>query len=286
MDEVREKIYCMPYNGGGNDALATAALMQDKNSPAEMAALMGGMGNQWNNPFVYLVWMMFAQRMWGNDGVGGNGNVELNARINELQSQMQDNHNSDLLMSAINGNNTAIHELASNLCVSTRDLQMAICGVQNSITQVAGQVGMTGERVINSVLLGNKDLTSAIQNCCCNTQQSILKMGYEGQLATQAQTNALLERIGLLSTGMTQGFAQVGYATQQQTCDILNAGERNTQRIVDVLNQHWNQDLQLKYQDAKAELSQLAQTNQLSAQLNSLAAAIAKIPTTTTTATA
>ena len=85
---------------------------------------------------------------------------------------------------------------------------------------------------------------------------------------------------------MNQGFAQMGYDTQQQTCDILNAGERNTQRIVDVLNQHWNQDLQLKYQDAKAELSQLAQTNQLSAQLNSLAAAIAKIPTTTTTATA
>lgn len=93
MDDVREKIYCMPYNGGGNDALATAALMQDKNSPADMDALMGGMGNQWNNPFVYLVWMMFAQRMWGNDGVGGNGNVELNARINELQIQMQDYHN-------------------------------------------------------------------------------------------------------------------------------------------------------------------------------------------------
>ena len=73
--------------------MATAALMQDKNSPAGMATLMGGMVNQWNNPFVYLVWMMFAQRMWGNDGIGGNGNVELNARINELQSQMQDYHN-------------------------------------------------------------------------------------------------------------------------------------------------------------------------------------------------
>ena len=73
--------------------MATTALMQDKNSPAEMATLMGGMVNQWNNPFVYLVLMMFAQRMWGNDGIGGNGNVELNARINELQSQMQDYHN-------------------------------------------------------------------------------------------------------------------------------------------------------------------------------------------------
>lgn len=281
MDEVKEKIYCMPYERGNSDALATAALMRDNNSPAEMAALLNN-GNQWDNPFVYLVWMMFAQRMWGN-GEGAN-NAELNARINALQSQMQDNHNSDLLMSAINGNQAAMHDLANNLNVGVRDLQMAICGVQNSITQVAGQVGTTGERVINAVLLGNKDLTSAIQTCCCNTQQSILKMGYENQLATQAQTAALMGRLDILGNGMTQGFAQVGYATQQQTCDILNANERNTQRIVDTLNNHWNQDLQLKYQDAKAELSQLAQTNALTAQLNALAAAVAKIPTTTTTA--
>ncbi len=276
MDEVKEKIYCMPY-GNNSDAFATAALMRDNNSPAEMMALMNN-GNQWNNPFVYLVWMMFAQRLWGNNGGENN---ELNGRINELQAQLQDNHNTDLLMSAINGNQSSLHDLASNLNVGVRDLQMAICGVQNSITQVAGQIGTTGERVINSVLLGNKDLTSALQSCCCTTQQSILKMGYENQLATQAQTSALMGRLDVLGNGITQGFAQVGYAQQQQTCDILNANEKNTQRIVDTLNAHWNQELQLKYQDAKAELSQLAQTSALTTQLNAIAAAVAKIPTTT-----
>lgn len=276
MDEVKEKIYCMPY-GNNSDAFATAALMRDNNSPAEMMALMNN-GNQWNNPFVYLVWMMFAQRLWGNNEGGNN---ELNGRINELQAQLQDNHNTDLLMSAINGNQSSLHDLATNLNVGVRDLQMAICGVQNSITQVAGQIGTTGERVINSVLLGNKDLTSALQSCCCTTQQSILKMGYENQLATQAQTSALMGRLDILGNGIAQGFAQVGYAQQQQTCDILNANEKNTQRIVDTLNAHWNQELQLKYQDAKAELSQLAQTSALTTQLNAIAAAVAKIPTTT-----
>jgi len=36
------------------------------------AAMMnGGMNNWCNNPFVYLVWMMFANRMWNN----GEGNT-------------------------------------------------------------------------------------------------------------------------------------------------------------------------------------------------------------------
>lgn len=37
----------------------------NNNDPLAMAAMMnGGMNNWQNNPFIYLVWMMFAQRMW------------------------------------------------------------------------------------------------------------------------------------------------------------------------------------------------------------------------------
>ena len=40
---------------------------QNGSDPMAMAAMMnGGLNNQWNNPFIYLVWMMFARRMWGN----------------------------------------------------------------------------------------------------------------------------------------------------------------------------------------------------------------------------
>ena len=60
-------------------------------------------------------------------------------------------------------------------------------------------------------------------------------------------------------------------------CDIIRAGEANTQRIVDVLNNHWQSDLQQRYNDARLELSQQRQN----------AALIAALKTTTiTTATA
>ena len=44
----------------------------------------GGVGGgAWNNPFIYLVWMMFAQRMWGRNGFGGQDGQDL-----EIQSQL------------------------------------------------------------------------------------------------------------------------------------------------------------------------------------------------------
>ena len=70
-----EKVICMDK---GNDALAYAAMANNnrQSDPMAMAAMMnGGMGGQWNNPFIYLVWMMFAQRMWG-DGYGNGSKLQ------------------------------------------------------------------------------------------------------------------------------------------------------------------------------------------------------------------
>lgn len=48
--EGQEKIYCFDK---GND-LATAMLAKGNDmSPLAYAAMNGGMGNQWNNPFIY-----------------------------------------------------------------------------------------------------------------------------------------------------------------------------------------------------------------------------------------
>ena len=63
----------------------------------------------------------------------------------------------------------------------------------------------------------------------------------------------------------------VAYETQKQTCDLLNAGNANTQRIIDVLNGHWNDELQRKYADAQLELSQMRQNAYLISQLKTTA---------------
>ncbi len=267
-----EKIICCgdPYRN--NDALAYALAGKQNNDPMAMAAMMnGGMGNQWNNPFIYLVWMMFAQRMWGNNENGGFNNAQYAA----LQNQMSDNQNSNLIMDGIRGNTGAIRELAANLNCDFNTLNACCCDMKQAIAQVSGQVGFSAERVINAVNMGDCNVIQALKDCCCTTQKAILEMGYQNQLQNCQQTNTLQSGQRDLGVAISQGFASTAYETQKQTCDIIQAGNANTQRIIDTLNCHWNQDLQQRYNDARLELSQQRQNAALIAALK-----------TTTTATA
>jgi hypothetical protein len=255
----------------------------------------GGMNNQWNNPFIYLVWMMFAGRFFGQNGWGGEGsgqgqqNIEVQNQLAAIRSQLSSDQNSNLLMDAIKGNASAIGQLASNLNCDFQALQGAVCDVRGGIDRLAGQVGFSAERVINAVSMGDASITSKLQECCCESKTAILEMGYQNQLANCQQTGVLTGAInaggnaiqssltnlgfgvqqGFTNLGNTvqQGFSSVGYATQAQTCEIINAGNANTQRIIDTLNCHWQQDLQQRYNDVSLELSQKRQNETLIAAL-------------------
>lgn len=65
MADTIEKIYCT--DGRDNDLAAILAATKNNDPATMMAAMGGGMNNWMNNPFVYLVWMMFANRMWGGE---------------------------------------------------------------------------------------------------------------------------------------------------------------------------------------------------------------------------
>lgn len=52
-------------------------------------------------------------------------------------------------------------------------------------------------------------------------------------------------------------------------CDIMRGAENNTQRIIDTLNSHWSNDLQLRLNRAELELSQQRQNAALIAALGS-----------------
>lgn len=236
MSDTVEKIYCTD----NNDALLASVMGKNNNDPMAMAAMLNN--NQWmNNPFIYLVFLM----MFGRNGLWGNNtnsiqNAEIQGQLNAIRNQMSDNQNSGLLMDAVKGNNNAITQLASNLNCDFNSLNDAICAVRSGIQDVAGKVGFSAERVINAANLGDLNIVQQLKDCCCQTQQNLLKIGYEQQLAT---------------------------ATQTQTCEILRDNQRNTQHIIDTLNSHWNQDLQQKYNDARLELSQVRQNQYLISQL-------------------
>ena len=44
-------------------------------------------------------------------------------------------------------------------------------------------------------------------------------------------------------------------------CDIIRAGQDNTQRIIDTLNNHWKDEQAREIQDLKAVISQKEQTD-------------------------
>ena len=276
---IRTTSGCDAMMGG---LLGSMANKGNHSDPMAMAAMMNN--SQWmNNPFIYLVFLMMFGRngLWGNNG-NGIQDAEIQGQIQSLRTQMSDNHNSDLLMSAIKGNGDALNTLAANLNCDFNQLQSAVCSVQSAIQQVGGQVGYSAEKVINAANLRDLNIVQQLKDCCCTTQQNIVKMGYESQLGQkdiintiQTQTLAMQQGHNNITTEILRNLATITAQNQQDKCDILRSGEMNTQRIVDVLNNHWQADLQQRYNDARLELSQQRQNAEL----------IAALKTTTTTTT-
>lgn len=276
MADTIEKVYCT--GDGGNDNLAAALLARGRdNDPATMlAAMNGGMGGGWNNPFAYMMMLGMFRFMYGDGWNGQNGNVqraEIQSQIDSLRNQMSDNHNSDLLMGAIHGNNQDLKTLAANLNCDFNALQSSVCGIQAAIQDVGGKVGFSAERVINAANLGNLNIIQQLKDCCCTTQQNINRMGYENQLGQKDIINSMQRGFDFNNRSIERGFSALGFQLQQDKCDIIRSNQDNTQRVIDVLNNHWQQDLQQRYNDARLELSQQRQN----------ATIIAALKTTTTT---
>lgn len=266
------------YVDRGIDA-GTAALLNNNNgwnSPlAAMAMMNGGMngfgGNGWlNNPFIYLIFLaMFGRGFgFGNNGWGeGCNSCCNNPQIQALSEQISSNQNANLLMDGIKGNAQAVSTLAANLNCDFNTLNTAICNIQNAITNVAGQLGFSAEKVINAVNMGDCNVIQALQNCCCQTQQQIAN--FRGDMALQMcqQTGTLRDGQRDLGQAITQGFSQTAFQAQQDKCDIIRAGQDNTQRIIDTLNNHWTNEQAREIQDLKTALSQKEQTDILTQRI-------------------
>ena len=116
-------------------------------------------------------------------------------------------------------------------------------------------------------------MTIALKDCCCQTQQNIIKMGYDNQLGQKNIENSMQRGFDFNNRSIERGFSALGFQLQQDKCDIIRSNQDNSQRVIDVLNNHWQQDLQQRYNDARLELSQQRQNAEL----------IAALKTTTTT---
>lgn len=258
MADTIEKIYC---SDRGDDNALTAAILSNNRRD-------DGYNNWMNNPFAYLMFLAFTRNGFGND----NNNAALEA----IRTQMQDNQNSSLIMSALgdgfNRNDFALSQLAQNLNVDFNTLQKCCCDVQAAIREVAirevgGAVNFSAEKVINAANLGNCRIIEALNNCCCSTQRQIADFRADLLLQNCKDTAELRNGQRDLGAAITQGFSATAFQAQQDKCDIIRAGQDNTQRIIDTLNTHWKDEQAREIQDLKAQISQLKQTDAIIARL-------------------
>lgn len=242
--------------------------MSDTKTTYIMPDQNGFGANSWmNNPFMYLIWAYMMRWMNGGDfGMNNNCNQAMEAatqrQIQTLSDQMNDNHTSDLIMQAIQGNNNAVQEAATRLGCDLNALSSAVQGVRSDISAVGSQLGFSSERIINAVNQGDCNVIQALKDCCCETQKSILSQNYENRIALDHAAAGLKDTVNYVGIQVEKGFANTNYETQAQTCALQNVirdtGTNNTNAIIAKLDAIQNQALLDKIDQLREKNSEQA----------------------------
>lgn len=245
-----DKTYVFNSDGGANGfANSVLPLLQQRG--IDPAILLngnnGGFGGGWND----IIALIVVAALFGNGNFGfGGGNNNQNTAEREM------------LMSAIQRNGTDISQLAQSIGCSTGRLQDAIGQVATQICNLAGQQGLSFQQVINSIQMGNSQLSSQLASCCCDIRQAI----------------------NGVNVGMERGFSSVAYETQRQTCDIEKAIANSTEAILAGQRNAEMREMQDKLDALREKNAQQAvflnnaqQTAQFSAMLAPIAQDLEKI---------
>jgi hypothetical protein len=267
------EIYQLPENGNNNGT----------NIPFSIPIGFGGFGNGGfgfgNGGFnsiadlfgLAIIASMFG---WGNGGFGGGfGNWGGGAgQLGFLSNQLNNDSGRELIMNAITSQGesarTAIQTLSTMLGQDFNLTNAGIQSAQNTLNQIANQLGMSTLQMINAVQSGDAAITSTLQNCCCQTQKQIMEQGYQSQIATLNQTN------------------QLGSQADRNTNAIINAINAQTVEMDNQFCAARERDMQAKIDTQADIITQLrgqidnaSQTNQIIGYVNSVIAPLQKTVT-------
>ena len=256
-------------NSSINSSALIASLMQNKSiDPGLLAMLNNASRNQdaWGGSGCWFIWVIIMFWLWGGRGNG----LFNNGSADGIPNQLNNDFGREVLLQAINGNGTALSQLATTLNCDVNALQGAISNVQNAIQNVSSQLGLTGQQVINAIQQGNSQITSQMTQCCCTIQDAITKTNYENQISNLNQTNALQSAINTVNTSVERGFSSTAYETASQTCDLKNAIAAQTTLINDKFCQLEMREMQNKIDSLRQENTNLALAASQAAQTASI----------------
>ena len=175
-----------------------------------------------------------------------------------IQRARADGISDSMLMEAIKGNQTVIQTLATTFNTDISNVQQSLCALNGGIDKLSGQIGLSGQQVINAIQMGNLNLVQQLMSCCCDIKTLITQQAHETQLATMEQTNTLSDR-------MQTGFSDIRQLIDNQTAQ-MTAG---FQGIKDMFTQNKIDSLQAEVNRLQANANNSAQTAYLQNYINS-----------------
>lgn len=205
------KVFMFP-EGASRGSVDPALLMSLANNGG-----MGGAGWMW------VIFLMFLWPLMENGGLWGNRNNQATNGTDFLANMYNNDSGRELIMQAVNGNNTAIQQLSQMFGCKTDSIQQAINAATTQIQSVGNQVGLSGSQVINAIQAGNAQLANQLAQTCSQAALSNCQQTNTITNAINNTGNSLNNAISGVARELEQGFSQTGYATQQQTCQIQDS---------------------------------------------------------------
>lgn len=217
-----------------------------------------------------LLWIFLLILLGGGGWNFGNraGNLTNDAAVTgaidaAIQKARADGLGEQAIMDAIRGNQTAIQTLATTFNTDISNVQQALCALNGGIDKLSGQIGLSGQQVINAIQTGNMSLTQQLMSCCCDIKSLVLEQENNVRMATMEQTNTLSDR-------MRTGFAETHQLIDSQTAQMV-AG---FQSIKDMFTQNKIDTLQATVNQLQNNANNSAQTAYLQNYINSQLAPI------------
>lgn len=200
--------------------------------------------------------------IWG--GIGGNGifgwnNGNGNAAAASLGAQATANNNAETILRAIDGTDSDVRLLATTLNTDVNTIKTNLATIQNGLTQISGQTGLSAQQIVNAIQAGDASLASQLCNCCCEMRQLTVEQGYQNQIRTLEQTSALA---GQADRNTAQVRADIAAQTTMINDQFCQLKERELQSKIDTQADIITQ--------LRGQIDNAAQTNQIIGYVNSV----------------
>lgn len=191
---------------------------------------LGGFGGGWGGGILGFLLGLFFGNGWNGFGGFGNG-FGGGAGAGFLSNQIDNNAGRELLMNAINSNGeasrAAVASLSTMLGQDFNLVNSGVSAIRDGLAALTAQTGMSSLQIINAVQSGNSDLASRFAQCCCENKLLVTTQGYENQLATLAQTNAITGAIAGVNENIAANRAAQQLSDCQQTYALTDTMNRN-----------------------------------------------------------